>query len=250
MESVNRCRLYEQEKTFQITGETIRPGGFELTRRIVGLCQFQPQMLILDVGCGMGATAQYLHTRHQLKSVGIDASHFLISRGRESNPLPPLMVGCGESLPFKDATADGILMECSLSVMNDADMVLSECRRVLKTNGWLAITDLYCKEPGRTQSHETSLIQSCLQGAQSPENILGTIVRHGFHVTLWEDQTALLRQFIIDIIWNHGSLNHFWSDKITGTCNGSDRKGMKPGYFLCIARKHPAEENTPKEVTF
>ena len=38
----------------------MRPGGLELTGRAVTLCDFPSDARLLDVGCGMGSTVEYL----------------------------------------------------------------------------------------------------------------------------------------------------------------------------------------------
>lgn len=237
MDTGRQCRLYEQDTTIAVTGQTIRPGGFELTQRIAHLCRLLPEMTIMDIGCGMGASVQYLRTHHHLCVHGIDASLPLLSRGRKLHPSLPVVAGHGESLPCGDSTADGILMECSLSVMKDTPMVLSECYRVLKENGWLAITDIYFRGKDPHPGGEASSACSCVHGARFKDDITEAIIRQGFQISRWEDHTHMLRQLVVDIIWQHGSLKDFMSAVRPEACNCSGYRRLNPGYYLCIARK-------------
>jgi ubiquinone/menaquinone biosynthesis C-methylase UbiE len=45
-------------------------------------------------------------------------------------------------LPFADQELDGVIAECSLSVVRDQAAALDEIRRVLKPDGKLAVTDV------------------------------------------------------------------------------------------------------------
>ena len=52
--------VYESCCMQEATGETLRPGGFKLTEQAVDFCALNEQSRVLDLGCGMGATASYL----------------------------------------------------------------------------------------------------------------------------------------------------------------------------------------------
>jgi arsenite methyltransferase len=54
------CRVYELPGVQRVTGATIRPGGLALTRRAVALADLPAGAWALDVGCGAGATVDYL----------------------------------------------------------------------------------------------------------------------------------------------------------------------------------------------
>ena len=60
--------VYENSNIRCVTGETLRPGGFLLTKRAVSNCGFEKDQKILDVGCGMGATVKFLIDEYDLKA--------------------------------------------------------------------------------------------------------------------------------------------------------------------------------------
>ncbi|EET85860.1 hypothetical protein CcarbDRAFT_3692 [Clostridium carboxidivorans P7] len=74
----NCCNAYESEHMRNITGATLRPGGFTLTDKAVEFCKFSTEDFIMDLGCGMGATLNYLYEKYNIKAVGIDPSEKLI----------------------------------------------------------------------------------------------------------------------------------------------------------------------------
>jgi ubiquinone/menaquinone biosynthesis C-methylase UbiE len=78
-------------------------------------------------------------------------------------------------LPFADASLDGILAECSLSVAADIDRVLRECFRVLKSEGLLLIQDVFARPPEGTAGLENLPVRCCLAGAVSREEWLARL---------------------------------------------------------------------------
>jgi hypothetical protein len=55
-----------------------------------------------------------------------------------------------------------------------------------------------------------------------------------------EDHSRLLRDLAAHIVWNHGSLAGFWAamfPALDTTCILSSIAAIKPGLFLCVARK-------------
>ena len=78
---------YESSYMHEATGDTLRPGGFKLTEQAVHFCALNDRSRVLDLGCGMGATASYLYRQHGILTVGIDPSTGAITlRWRASNP--------------------------------------------------------------------------------------------------------------------------------------------------------------------
>ncbi|GBF35222.1 hypothetical protein DCCM_4345 [Desulfocucumis palustris] len=240
MNSPDRCLVYESGPVRDATGDTIRPGGFYLTGRALGYCAFGPGAKILDVGCGTGATVEYL-IDNGLDASGIDRSGVLLEAGRLRNPGLPLIQARGESLPFADSEMDGIFAECSLSLMSDTHRALSEMHRVLKSGGRLVLTDVYARNPGLQEKLRSLPLTSCLTGALSREELERKLVFNGFDIMLWEDHSNLLKDLTARLIWSHGSLDSFWRKMFAGDCDTGFVQetiaGSRPGYYLLIAGK-------------
>jgi arsenite methyltransferase len=95
------CRIYELPGVQRVTGATIRPGGLALTRRAVALADLPAGARVLDVGCGAGATLDYL-AGLGLRATGIDPSAKLLEQGtaEKLTRAYPFTQGRGETLPF------------------------------------------------------------------------------------------------------------------------------------------------------
>lgn len=234
-------RVYESELFLNKATGHIRPGGTELTRRLVEFCGLQPGDRLLDVGCGTGASVAYLQRDFGLQAQGLDPSALLLERGRRLYPQITLRQGRGEELPYPNQSWKGILCECSLSLM-ELEVAGQEFYRVLYPGGWLMITDLYWRQPHRQSPGQVfPTRRSCvLQGARGMEDLLQHLQELGFALRLWEDCSQVLNQMVFDIIMEHGSLTAFWEKVLPaddpGLCQQTAVSG-KPGYYLLAAQK-------------
>ena len=234
-------RVYESEVFMKSSTGLIRPGGTELTRRLVEFCGLQAGDRVLDVGCGTGASVACLQQEFGLQVQGIDPSALLLERGRGLYPEITLQQGRGEELPYSNQSWKGILCECSLSLM-ELEIALQEFYRVLYPGGWLMIADIYWRQPHRQPPGQLFPVgQSCiLQGARGREELLQHVQEQGFALRLWQDCSQVLNQMVFDIIMQHGSLTAFWEKVLPANdphlCQQTAGRG-KPGYYLLVAQK-------------
>lgn len=237
------CRLYESPAMRQLTGETIRPGGYFLTDRAMEFCAMAKGSRVLDVGCGSGATVEYLNRVFQMNAVGIDPSELLLELGRQRDGNFKLVAGVGEDIPFGPQEMDGVLAECTLSLMQDVDKTLQEIARVLKEDGWFVANDVYARNPEGIGDLRKLQMASCLRGAMAKEELLDRLSAKGFSVVLWEDHTDLLKQLAFKQIMSHGSMADFWLKTSACTIDPIEAQAamakVKMGYFMLIARKTP-----------
>lgn len=240
MESAVRPSLYENSQIRDVTGDAIRPGGFTLTARALALNYFAPGDRVLDVGCGVGATVEYLIDHHQLSAIGVDPSPVLLECGRQRRPDLPLYAGAGENLPFADGEMDGVFAECTLSLM-DTELALAEFCRVLKSGGHLILSDLYARNPDAVTDLRRLPLDSCLTGAMSMPDLEERLQASGFEIVLWEDHSRLLAELTARLILANESLDAFWGKTTcsTGNCQDIQQTVSKtrPGYFFLVARK-------------
>jgi ubiquinone/menaquinone biosynthesis C-methylase UbiE len=217
----------------------LRPGGLELTARAVAFAGIGAGMTVLDLGCGSGDSVRYLRT------LGIDAIGIDCEPGIEMALDPGLsswthIVASAENLPFPDCSVDGVLAECSVSLIEDQDAVLAECARVLKDQGRLTITDLFARQPDAI-ARVRALKRSCASGMIVRAELEEKMARCGFTIDLWEDHSQALRESSACFIFEHGSLEGLWKcDSETGSTEdiSSAMRAVRAGYFLLIATRN------------
>ena len=240
------CNVYESSCMQEATGETLRPGGFKLTEQAVKFCALNEQTRVLDLGCGMGATASYLYQKYGMKVVGIDPSPKLLAIAKAKNPLATFVRGSGDALPFDNNQFECVLAECTLSLMNDLHVSLKEVYRVLEIGGWFVINDVYAKNPEALSSMDNFSMTSCMRGMHDLLSLKEMLEMIGFEIVLVEDCSQLLKELMVKIIFSHGSMGAFWGKTIEGeeahtSCSFDHNiKQCKPGYFMLIAKKGEA----------
>jgi SAM-dependent methyltransferase len=209
------------------------PGGLVLTQQVIAYCAFAAGAKVVDIGCGAGTTVEYLRTVCGLDAVGVDLSEARLEQGRTRSAGLPLLLAAGEQLPFADAAVDGVIAECSLSVMH-ADKVVAESSRILVDGGRLAITDVYVRNP------DDSLSACRLPGAGVGRDLTRLLAENEFQIIVWEDRSVLLPEFVASYIMEHGSLEDAWQCFAGNALRQSARQTMnrpRLGYFLLVAKK-------------
>ncbi len=197
-----------------------RPGGFIITERGLSLCTLAPGARVLDIGCGTGDTVRHLRERYGFEAQGVDRDPAAMA-GRAHLTCAP-----GEALPFLDACFEGVLMECSFSVVDDPRRVLAEARRVLAPGGWLVLSDVHARG-------EAADLAGCLGRVETLPTLRTRLQAQGFRVRHEEDFTPHLRA-----LWGQRILE----GGAGALCAelGVDRTRLKAidcGYVLLVARR-------------
>lgn len=212
-------------------GDTLRPGGLELTEYLLGFGDFHDGSRILDAGCGMGATLQYLHATRSVAAVGVDSSAAMLAAARRHTPESSLVCAALEKLPFGEASFDGVICECVLS-QTSARAVLAEFQRVLASDGLLLLTDLYRR--GDRPHHS---------GEQTPGTRLATkeqietmLEEAGFIIEQWQDRTRDLQNLAIRLIMAPGDAAENLSGWSGTECIVNEEERRSMGYYLLTAR--------------
>lgn len=200
--------------------ELKRPGGFEITSKAFLLCNFKSDSKILDIGCGSGATVNFLTDNFMFDAIGIDIDFNIISGSKK------IIRASSQNIPLLDRSIDGIIMECSFSLMENQGSVLQECSRVLKNKGKLIITDMYARG-------EAAQFSGCLGKVDTKENIISLLNENLFEVEHYEDFTHQLQTMWGQMIFEKG-IEAFYCEL---GVKSDIMKKVKCGYYLLIAEK-------------
>jgi 27-O-demethylrifamycin SV methyltransferase len=124
-----------------------------LTTRMVEASQLSPGLTVLDVGCGTGAPARALATEHGVRVTGITTSEVGVATATELAAAAGLQdqvsfeVRDGTRNGFADASFDRVWVLESSHLMRDREALVSECARVLRPGGRLALCDIILRRP-------------------------------------------------------------------------------------------------------
>lgn len=166
-------------------------------RHTVGALALPPGSLVLDVACGTGDLCRDLATFGH-KPIGIDFSSGMLAA---ATTRAPLVRGDAASLPFPDASIDGVVCGFALRNFVDLDTVVAECARVLRPGGRIAALDAAVPESvvlragnavwfrgavpllGRVLAHDAdaySYLPKSTAYLPSPRELLATMHAAGF----------------------------------------------------------------------
>lgn len=232
------CRLFQAEDLDCL--HIHRPGGLELTARLLDSVDLPLGSSILEIASGAGVTLDYLvHTRG-MSAIGLDLSERMLKQGRSQFPDLTILRADSTHIPLQNGRFQGILSECAGSLMGDPRVILNECHRLLAPGGRLLMTDLYIRELYDQAGRACLSNGSCLTGARTEMEIKQELDEAGFMIIRWQDETALFKQWMAGMVFRLGSLAEVY-ERITG-CEQDARlladqlgKKLKLGYYSLAA---------------
>jgi len=128
-------------------------GSMDPTRALVDMCHIGSEHMVLDVGCGVGATPCYLAKAVGCRVMGVDLLDSMVKRSRQRaraegvEDRVEFQVADARNLPFEDNSFDAVIME-SLNVFFDHKVqAMSEYVRVCRPGGYVGITGMTWLQP-------------------------------------------------------------------------------------------------------
>jgi arsenite methyltransferase len=135
-------------------GTTKHMGGFETTKALIELCHIGRDTYVLEVGCGVGATACYMAREYGCRVVGVDLRESMVARSNERAQkegvadLVEFRVADAQDLPFDDAHFDVVIAESVATFIEDKARVVGEYARVAKPGGYVGMNEeIWLKTP-------------------------------------------------------------------------------------------------------
>ncbi|MFK7978137.1 MAG: class I SAM-dependent methyltransferase, partial [Halioglobus sp.] len=147
----------------ELLGQNLHYGFFEsantdlatateaLTSQMLAAAKLQPNMNVIDVGCGTGKAACRMAEDFNADVVGISPSSECIDRANaltatiEGGGSASFQIGDGTKMAFEDESFDRVWVMESSHLMQDKPALLSECARVLRPGGKVVLCDIILK---------------------------------------------------------------------------------------------------------
>ena len=231
-----------QEPIFrEIAGQTLRPGGLDLTTRALEWLKTKGYLpnwgLAIDLGAGRGASLNLL-ADFGFMALGLDL-------GLDPDLDRPKLADTAYLLkanllqpPLKNGLANLVLLECVLSILEEPRAGLKIAASLLQDGGICLISDLTSdlgqdvSSPNISMSTKAPIKgkRSCMDGARSAASWLALFQEAGFQLLYSADQSQALRELSAKLIWYGGACK--------GLCELST-KGL--GYRLWLVQKEAHE---------
>lgn len=143
----------------------LHAGGLPSTQRLIEKLAFEPDMQVLDLGCGVGSATRYLARRTGCRVVGVDLDAEMIHRARQATrgsryahvryeQRDVLRTG----LP--DASFDRVVIQ-SVACFNDKPALFREVVRLLKPGGWVGMNEVTWLQPPTPQIEQVMCATIC-----------------------------------------------------------------------------------------
>ena len=133
---------------FESPDKSLQEATIALVEKLAGLGEINNQSRLLDVGCGIGAPAFYLHHKYHCSIVGISTSQKGIDLARTLcknkgfSGAIEFRVADGQDNGLPDQTIDIVWVMESSHLMKDKRMLFQESYRVLKHDGLFLLCDV------------------------------------------------------------------------------------------------------------
>ena len=122
-------------------------------QKVISHIPIMPYHEVADIGAGEGRVAipmaKFLHDG---RVVAVDIDEDKVTTLRDAVKTANLsnveasVVGEGKRLPIESESVDGVMLSVVLHHAADPEFILSESRRILKRNGWLAVVEIHKRE--------------------------------------------------------------------------------------------------------
>ncbi len=139
-----------------------------MTKTIAEPLKITQTDFVVDAGCGIGATAFDLINWYGCSVMGLTVSNYQVDMARSSATESGLQnkakfewADCSVHLPLDDNSVDAIISIESICHFSNRPVFFSECHRILKPGGYLAISDYTAQNSISTEDYETFIQPVC-----------------------------------------------------------------------------------------
>ena len=235
----------------------LRPGGLALTAKLLEQAKPTADDDIVELGPGVGATAEVLLRANPRSYRGVDPNPVgrdAVKNILKKHPRADYVVADARDTGFDDASADLVVGEAMLTIQDDAgkNVIVAEAARLLRPGGRYAIHEMawlpdHTDEERETARRELSRVIKVGARPLTLEGWTELLATHGLEAE-WHDRAPLHllepRRIVSDEgLW--GALR-FWNnarripgarDRLKAMRQGFQLQGKLMGGIVILARK-------------
>jgi len=205
MMEIKQCCVdfYQDEKIKLIFGDSMHPGGLELTKELAEKLGISKGKKVMDIASGYGTSAIFLAKNFGCKVTGVDLGQKnveeAVNRSNNVSDLVDFKQGDAENLDFEANSFDFIISECSFCLFPDKAKASNEMYRVLKQNGKIGISDVVVR--GNLPEKMKDILYNfiCIQDAKSEQEYEYVLADAGFKNLYFEGKKQEVTKLLEDI---------------------------------------------------
>ena len=185
-----------------LLGDSLHPGGLELTSRLADAMGLGSTSRVLDVGCGLGASAVHLAGTAGCRVVGVTLEQEEVEAARHMAEHEAVVDrvafhrGDIRESGFESESFDAVLMECVLPLIPQKALVMDRIRGFLRPGGHLGLTDVTVKGPLPPELRGVAAQIGCVEGALSLEGYGSLVEAAGLEVEISQDLPGIASEFL------------------------------------------------------
>jgi arsenite methyltransferase len=194
--------LYSSEVATWLLGDSLHPGGMELTRELAELLGITPDMTVLDVAAGRGESAIFLAECFGCRVIGVDFSPVNVAAATEAARRSPagdhvqFIAGDAEHLPMPDGVFDAVMCECAFCTFPNKSAAALELSRVLRDGGMIGVSDLTRSGPLPPEIDSLLGWILCVADARPASDYRAILTEHGFRIDTLLARDDCLKQLV------------------------------------------------------
>lgn len=179
----------------------LRPERFRMLEKGIKSAGWEGKSLsLLEVGCSKGDAAAFLVGKNDYKITAIDISQEFIDQALKEHSQVlrsgklKFIYADATTLPFEEASYDGIYSEAAFSPIPDKRKAVREYYRAIIPGGQVLINDFALGRNTEKDLRDEVMHIPCFAGVQTIESYIGLFEKAGFKTILCrEDYGELIR---------------------------------------------------------
>lgn len=203
MNNFKKCcsEFYQTDYVRLLFGDSMHPGGLELTKELGEKMGIVKQSNVLDIACGLGTTAIFIAKNFGCQITGIDLSEKNIAEAKRTSliqgvsEITNFMICDAENVVklFKQEAFDCCMCECSFCLFEDKKRAAKELYSVTRRNGKIGISDIVIRNE-IPQSLKDALSRFlCVLEAKSEQEYTGYLENAGFtNIRIYDKKHEIL----------------------------------------------------------
>ncbi|MBT2444492.1 class I SAM-dependent methyltransferase [Streptomyces sp. ISL-36] len=191
--------------------------------QLLDAAEVGPGVRMLDVGTGPGTAAAAACARGAMVTA-VDAEPTMVELAKQALPAVDVHVAALPDLPFEDGEFDAVVANFVLNHVGRPKIALAELRRVVRPNGWIALT-IWAAPPAPGQALLGRAIQAA--GAVRPPHLPAGLApeedfpRDESGLTGLMDAAGLRETRCESLRWDHrATAEEWWSGPAAGVAFG------------------------------